>query len=147
MGIIPLFWPSEWDVNEVRTNVMAKCMSTRQKLQEFGWPSSVLPTTSGSENQAFGDHAFGGPCPEGREVQVTPESWFGMPRTPSYLSFFSVIAGMRLRQERTDTFQCPGQGTRYKDKVHTGSCVPDPGYWLRPAKFHAHFKRENRRTI
>ena len=73
-------------------------MSPKEKLEEFGWPSSVLPENFGTnvDNAAFRGH-----CPEGQEPQTIPRAFFGSPATPSYNNgFFTVVAGIRLRQER-----------------------------------------------
>jgi len=133
MGLVPLFWrapsPADWEVNEVRTNILEKCKSQQAILEEFGYSSSSRATAS-----PFLNHTFPGDCPEGQETLNFPHAWFGSPPTQTYKFYFSSVAGMRLRQERTDLQPCPGKEKEkaYEAKLHTGPCVPDPGYWLRP---------------
>lgn len=138
MGLVSLFWNDQWDLNEARINVATECMSPRQRLREMGWPDSALQNTSDHPSQYLG-----GQCPEGRDISISPQAWFGTPRTPSYKSFFAVVAGMRLRQERTAPQACSNEDASFSGKLHTGECVPDPGYWLKPEVRQSLFSKDH----
>eukprot|EP00928_Gymnodinium_smaydae_P038534 TRINITY_DN26565_c0_g1_i2.p1 TRINITY_DN26565_c0_g1~~TRINITY_DN26565_c0_g1_i2.p1 ORF type:complete len:780 (-),score=170.06 TRINITY_DN26565_c0_g1_i2:238-2577(-) len=126
LGAVPIFWPSGWDVSEARANVAAACTKPGQAIADFGW-NGFNPNSVGTNAQ------ISGTCPEGLDPPAKPADFFGTPETPTYLFYNSILGGMRLRQEMTDDYDCPG---RTQDAAfvaaHNGACVPDNGYWLKP---------------
>jgi len=148
MGLVPIFWraptPAEWEFNEVRSNIGEKCKSQQQFLEEYGWSSTSRATASALMNLTFP-----GVCPEGQEDLQFPHGWFGYPPTPTYKLYYSSVAGMRMRQERTAAQTCLGEEKerRYDTALHTGQCVRDRGYWLKPEIRQSFFSDEDRMNL
>mmetsp|Transcript_25161 Transcript_25161/g.49281 ORF Transcript_25161/g.49281 Transcript_25161/m.49281 type:complete len:878 (+) Transcript_25161:95-2728(+) len=126
MGLVPVFWPTGWDVSEVRANTQAECSGPKDALNNFGWPASRLGNKS--------DAPWNGSCPEGsNEVQWQQEveNFLGGQKVDGhYLLYFSIVGGVRLRQERVPSRDC---ATPYSKSAHVGKCIPDDlDYWLQP---------------
>jgi len=86
MGLVPVFWPQDWDVSEVRANMLARCSGQKDALEGFGWLASHL---NGTENNG----AFSGPCPERSnelQWQQAVQNFFGGQKKVDghYLFFF-----------------------------------------------------------
>mmetsp|Transcript_129847 Transcript_129847/g.289680 ORF Transcript_129847/g.289680 Transcript_129847/m.289680 type:complete len:1143 (+) Transcript_129847:49-3477(+) len=131
MGIAPLFWMEGWDVSEVRLNTAYECMGNRDAFHLWGGfnDSRVDSLTNTSRlGSQYGE------CPDDQsKVPEPPADFFGVPYTPTYLYYHSVVGGVRMRQERPKDIDCPADGDLDLERtVHTGRCVPDPGYWLEP---------------
>eukprot|EP00928_Gymnodinium_smaydae_P021197 TRINITY_DN18250_c0_g3_i1.p1 TRINITY_DN18250_c0_g3~~TRINITY_DN18250_c0_g3_i1.p1 ORF type:complete len:958 (-),score=117.64 TRINITY_DN18250_c0_g3_i1:466-3339(-) len=119
MGIVPLFFPEGWDVNEPRTNMVASCLQLRQKLRSFGWSAAEIAGWTDTMNKTCG--SLDGPS--------RPERFFGKPPAPGYLYYNNVIGGVRLRQERNEPGPCKADNG---GALHPGSCVSGSSMWLRP---------------
>mmetsp|Transcript_30314 Transcript_30314/g.77051 ORF Transcript_30314/g.77051 Transcript_30314/m.77051 type:complete len:982 (-) Transcript_30314:152-3097(-) len=124
MGLVPLFWPEGWDVNEARVNVMSKCLSARDALNAYGWNQSIVDSMPAGTPEL-------GPCPEGRDSPERPSEFFGTPHTNTYLLYHSIVGGMRMRQEQMDVTECP-DGDMFKGMLRSGPCIKSSGYWLDP---------------
>uniref|UniRef100_A0A7S4VIU8 EF-hand domain-containing protein n=1 Tax=Alexandrium monilatum TaxID=311494 RepID=A0A7S4VIU8_9DINO len=131
MGIVPLFWPQGWDVNEVRLNVGSHCYGSREAIS--GWGSYGL--LDGNYSSA-GDPSYNGRCPEDFEV-TPPEDTQQLLGDQSgfdgtYLFYHKIIGGVRLRQERTPLIACSTPVQEMQGTVFKGRCVGNEDYWLKP---------------
>eukprot|EP00931_Biecheleriopsis_adriatica_P000594 TRINITY_DN10066_c0_g5_i1.p1 TRINITY_DN10066_c0_g5~~TRINITY_DN10066_c0_g5_i1.p1 ORF type:complete len:912 (-),score=171.94 TRINITY_DN10066_c0_g5_i1:116-2806(-) len=120
LGLVPLLWPEGWDVNEARASASARCKSSLQAMQEFGWDESLL---SGE----FPDAIFGGACPEAGSAPPLVEDWYGSPRGQYYLWFNTVIGGVRLQQEQVKVTSCSDE---FGQNLHRGICTEEGRHWI-----------------
>jgi len=127
LGVVPLLWAEGWDLNEVRTNLLSHCQSLRSAFSSFGFKNLTgLRTAPGLS-----------PCPEDGKVDLeSMRAFYGVPRTPTYLYFNAILGGVRLRQEYSETSECPSSSA-WSRAVHSGYCVHSNDYWLMPEVFKA----------
>eukprot|EP00811_Abedinium_folium_P019892 NODE_2885_length_2127_cov_3.454500.p1 GENE.NODE_2885_length_2127_cov_3.454500~~NODE_2885_length_2127_cov_3.454500.p1 ORF type:complete len:640 (-),score=182.18 NODE_2885_length_2127_cov_3.454500:206-2125(-) len=122
MGV-PLFWPEGWDVEEPRLNAFQKCLTPKEVLIGYGYPDAFVDLL----NLTADFYPY--PCPS-QDIPPRPEWFYGSPPTSVYLNYFTVLGGVRLRQESIDGADCP-RGTN----VYNGVCLKEGqghGYWLQP---------------
>mmetsp|Transcript_7419 Transcript_7419/g.16971 ORF Transcript_7419/g.16971 Transcript_7419/m.16971 type:complete len:897 (+) Transcript_7419:48-2738(+) len=126
LGLVPIFWPQGWDVNEVRTNVYTDCWSKKMALRTYGWNNTLLGNVS---NQG----AWNMDCNTMHEAVEFPEDvkdFFGKPALDGrYLLHNSIVAGARLRQERAEVGECGPFSVR---SLYEGTCIDAVRYWLKP---------------
>lgn len=114
MGLIPLVFREEWDVNEVRANTLARCAEVNAALASWGFPqagSRLLQELL--------------PCPE-QSPEVIEKGSQSM-----YLLYNRIIGGLRLVQQRVEAEDC--LTTDIPDSAYGRPCYPsrydlDPDY-------------------
>mmetsp|Transcript_45779 Transcript_45779/g.88046 ORF Transcript_45779/g.88046 Transcript_45779/m.88046 type:complete len:868 (-) Transcript_45779:31-2634(-) len=130
-GLTPIFWPQNWTISETRANTAVHCSGPRDALASYGgWSPEMLADTPLVSPDTF----VGDACPE-QDAFAWPlplKRFFGDVEgvDGNYLMFHSIVAGVRLRQERYDAIACDPQISK---SLHAGKCKPDMlHYWLYP---------------
>jgi len=139
MGIVPLFWPMGWDVNEVRVNTAQWCMSAKEAIDGYGWDQARIQNLTAGASRLGGDA-----CPEPAQAtpRITPgaRAFFGGTDgvDGTYLLYHTIVGGVRMQQEKTGMRDCTSRDEAFRASMHSGKCVDSLGYWLMP---------ENRRGV
>jgi len=134
MGLVPIFWPQGWDVNEIRNNAMMECINPDRNmaLKWWGGFEGLHENVSEAQERAiyecasryYGRVAF----------QQDTKDFFGGQGdfTGTYLLFHKIIGGVRLRQERTPLIDCKQGVEEMRGAAYKGHCVQTMDYWLKP---------------
>merc|ERR1719460_83568 len=127
LGITPIYWAEGWDISETRLNIQTRCFTSKQALENYGWPGATVDGVA----QAIGRQPGGNDCPQEIDPQ-RPIPFYAGQQDGTYLYYNSVVAGVRLRQERSDVEDCPNDDSSLLSALFKGLCVADEGYFLRP---------------
>lgn len=126
LGITPLFWPEGWDISEVRMNTAARCMHPQYALEYFGWDSKLLENmTENPKDSWTWDY-----CPEGHDQP--PGEW-GDVNHSNYLYYYTILGGLRMRQESVMPRPCLEFDLELKNALNIKDCLDrESAYWLAP---------------
>lgn len=134
LGLVPIFWAEDWELSEVRQNVYSRCITAEEAFDLYGWnPSQIANKSSQRSTMITANNTNPYFCAD-EKLPPRPTTFYENDRAGVYLYYHSVVAGVRLRQERGAPEKCPIADASLRTGMHRGQCVAPSGYFLKPER-------------
>jgi len=142
LGLVPLFFPSDWSVSESRANVASRCASPLDAMDGMGWTKGA--TKANTPYGPYFNASFAATTGDlgGNICQLDNPTYFPQVlehlrdyadnRKTPYLFFSEIVGGMRMRQEQLPVVECEHEDLA--NRIYRTPCTqPNTDRWLKPA--------------